>query len=313
MIKDRVTILVVPDAAPGMISFRIPAWGLYALAGVVLAGLVGLGTAVFQHAAAVRSEERIAALVAENRALEGEIGAVRESVARVGGRLAELAALEREVRIAADLAAIDPEVRRVGIGGAAPAPAADLPGAAVGATSTDRMEIAAARRNIEGLLRQARFQRESLTEVAEALAHRGEALARTPSILPVPGGTITSQFGKRQNPVTGECGVHQGIDIGGERGAPVLAAAAGRVAFTGVRTGYGLTVEIDHGNGLTTAYSHNTEVMVESGQWVERGQRIASVGSSGRATAPHCHYEVRRNGTPVDPERYLLASRISFD
>ncbi len=313
MIKGRVTILVIPRSDSGMLSFRAPAWALYLFAGVFLAGLVGLGTAFFHHAACVRRDERIAALVGENGALQGELGEVRESVARLGGRLAELAALEREIRVAADLAAIDPEVRRAGVGGAVPTSTADRSDPASRLPAADRTEVAGVRRNVEGLLRQARFQRESLAQVAEALAVRRETLARTPSILPVPGGTITSRFGKRQNPVTGESGIHQGIDIGGDRGAPVLAAAAGRVTFAEARTGYGLTVEIDHGNGLSTVYSHNSEVLVERGDWVERGARIASVGSSGRATAPHCHYEVRRDGAPVDPERYLLFTRILYD
>ncbi len=310
MIKGRVTILVIPRSDSGMLSLRAPAWALYAFAGLFLAGLVGLGTAHFHHAACIRRDERIAALVSENRALQGELGEVRESVVRLAGRLAELASLEREIRVAAELTAIDPEVRRVGVGGAVPTPTADP---ALRLPTPDRTEVAGVRRNVEGLLRQARFQKESLAQVAEALAVRRETLARTPSILPVPGGTITSRFGKRQNPVTGESGIHQGIDIGGDRGAPVLAAAAGRVTFAEARTGYGLSVEIDHGNGLSTVYSHNSEVLVRTGDWVERAARIASLGSSGRATAPHCHYEVRRDGAPVDPERYLLASRILYD
>ena len=251
MFKSRVTILIIPRPDSGILSLRTPAWALYSLAGLFLAGIVGLGSALFHNAACVRRDERIAGLVSENRSLRGEVSDVRELVARLGGRLAELATLEREIRIVADLTAIDPEVRRAGVGGAVASPAPD---GAPGPPADDRTEVADLRRNVDGLLRQARFQKESLAQVAEALVLRKDTLARTPSILPVPGGTITSRFGKRQDPVTGESGLHQGIDIGADRGAPVQAAAAGRVALVGERTGYGLSVEIDHGNGLRTVY-----------------------------------------------------------
>jgi murein DD-endopeptidase MepM/ murein hydrolase activator NlpD len=113
--------------------------------------------------------------------------------------------------------------------------------------------------------------------------------------------------------MTGESGIHQGLDIGSVRGAAVLATAAGRVILAEERTGYGLTVQIDHGNGLHTSYSHNSQVLVHVGERVERGQRIASVGSSGRSTAPHCHYEVVRDGIPIDPARFILNSKIIYD
>lgn len=310
MLKGRVTILIIPRSDTGMISLRAPAWALYLFAFLFLGGLVGLGTSFLQHATVVRRDESIASLVSENRSLRSDLAEVKESAARLGGRLAELATLEREIRIAADLTAIDPEVRRVGVGGPIAVPAVQ---AALGAPGNERPGTAQTRRSVETLIRQARFQKESLAEVAEALALRKETLARTPSIFPVPGGTITSRFGKRQDPVTGESGLHQGVDIGSGRGAAVLATAAGRVVLAEERTGYGLTVQLDHGNGLRTSYSHNSKVFIGVGDWVERGERIASVGSSGRATAPHCHYEVIRDGVPIDPERFILTSKIIFD
>jgi murein DD-endopeptidase MepM/ murein hydrolase activator NlpD len=305
---ERLTILIVPQSG-GLISFRAAAGAVYALAGLFLAGLIGLGTAFLQHAACVQRDEAIARLSAEKGALDRDMAAIRESVAQLGGRMAELSALERDVRIAADLTAIDPEVRRVGVGGPGARAPIDLSSraAAVDAPAVDL------RRDVEALMRQARFQRASLGEVASALTVRKESLSRLPSILPVPNGTITSGFGKRKDPVTGEAGVHEGVDVASAFGHRVLATAAGRVVCASTRSGYGLTVEIDHGNGLRTSYSHCSEALVRVGDWVERGHAIAAVGSSGRATAPHCHYEVRRDGAPVDPERFILSSKIVLD
>lgn len=301
---DRLTILIIPRSDSSIVSFRTAASVVYLVAGLFFVGLIGLGTAIFQHAACVRRDEAIARLASEKAALTRDVGEIRESFISLSGRMAELATLERDVRIAADLTAIDPEMRRVGIGGPV-VPTRERIGDATAAADL--------RRDVDALIRQARFQRESLTEVADALTLRKESLARTPSILPVPGGTITSAFGKRKDPVTGEPGIHEGVDVASEFGDKVVATAAGRVMADSSRSGYGLMIEIDHGNGLRTHYCHCSKILVRNGQWVVRGETIAEVGSTGRATAPHCHYEVHRDGEPVDPARFILSSTIILD
>ena len=118
-------------------------------------------------------------------------------------------------------------------------------------------------------------------------------------------GEITSAFGWRTHPVFGDARFHSGIDISGDYGLPVVAAASGRVSYADWIEGYGYAVMIDHGGGVETLYGHNEELCVSEGQYVEQGQMIAFCGSTGYSTGPHCHFEVRENGEPVDPLNYL--------
>lgn len=133
-------------------------------------------------------------------------------------------------------------------------------------------------------------------------------LARTPSIWPV-GGVVTSTFGWRTSPFGDGSELHSGIDIAIHAGAPVVATADGRVTQSGPTGGYGNLVQIDHGNGLTTLYGHNSQVAVTVGQQVKKGQVISYAGSTGRSTGPHVHYEIRQHDTAIDPWRYLVSNR----
>ena len=130
----------------------------------------------------------------------------------------------------------------------------------------------------------------------------------TPSIWPVDG-KLESGFGGRRNPFGGSSyELHTGQDIVAASGTPVVAGAKGTVAFVGWQNGYGRLVVIDHGGGLTTRYGHLSEADVVQGQEVGRGEFIGRVGSTGRSTGPHLHYEVRINDEPVDPLQYLLGT-----
>ena len=119
------------------------------------------------------------------------------------------------------------------------------------------------------------------------------------------GGPITSPFGWRVHPITGASRFHSGIDIGGDYGDTIHAAGAGIVSYAGWISGYGYAVIIDHGGGISTLYGHNQALLVSEGQSVSQGQAIAECGSTGNSTGPHCHFEVRVDGEPVDPMGYL--------
>jgi murein DD-endopeptidase MepM/ murein hydrolase activator NlpD len=122
---------------------------------------------------------------------------------------------------------------------------------------------------------------------------------------PVHQGFISSSFGQRQDPFTGEEAVHKGVDFAGSRGDEVVAVAAGVVTWSGERAGYGKLVEISHGNGYTTRYAHNEKTLINVGDAVTRGEPIALMGSTGRSTGPHVHFEVLRNGRQVDPVTFI--------
>ncbi len=132
----------------------------------------------------------------------------------------------------------------------------------------------------------------------------------TPSVWPVVG-RLDSGFGGRRNPFGGSSfEFHSGQDIHATYGDPVVAGASGKVTFVGSQNGYGQLIVIDHGGGLTTRYGHLSHIDVAEGQTVERAQFIGRVGSSGRSTGPHLHYEIRINDEPVDPLQYLLTSAV---
>jgi len=122
---------------------------------------------------------------------------------------------------------------------------------------------------------------------------------------PVAKGFISSYFGERADPFDGLEAFHKGVDFAGSAGSPVTAVAAGVVTWAGERTGYGKLVEINHGDGFTTRYAHNERTLVTVGQTVKRGESVALMGSTGRSTGPHVHFEVLRNGRQVDPLSFI--------
>ena len=146
--------------------------------------------------------------------------------------------------------------------------------------------------------------RQMQKSVAANPARHGSTSTTTPSSWPV-NGTITSNFGYRGNPIGGGTGFHEGLDIAVDYGTPVRATAAGKVSMAGWVDGYGNLVEIDHGNGFTTRYGHNSMLLVVVGQAVQAGDIVALAGSTGRSTGPHVHYEVRVNGSPANPLLFL--------
>jgi murein DD-endopeptidase MepM/ murein hydrolase activator NlpD len=118
-------------------------------------------------------------------------------------------------------------------------------------------------------------------------------------------GYITSGFGTRTDPFRGGLAHHMGIDFDAHTGDPVASAAGGVVVFAGVKSGYGNVVEVDHGNGYSTLYGHNSRLVVRVGDIVRAGQTVARAGSTGRSTGPHVHFEVHVNGRPVNPRKFL--------
>ena len=126
---------------------------------------------------------------------------------------------------------------------------------------------------------------------------------------PVQKGWISSPYGQRTDPFSGKLGMHNGLDFAGAEGSNVVAVAAGVVTWTGSKNGYGQMVEISHGDDYVTRYAHNKENLVQPGDVVHKGETIALMGSSGRSTGAHVHYEVYKHGRPVDPSSYVARTR----
>jgi murein DD-endopeptidase MepM/ murein hydrolase activator NlpD len=148
-----------------------------------------------------------------------------------------------------------------------------------------------------------RRQSSQLDALQFLMANRQLESDLTPTGWPVRKGWISSRFGERKDPFTGERERHRGLDFAGTRGTEVLSVASGVVTWAATRNGYGKTVEIDHGNGYRTRYAHSEKLTVQAGDHVMAGQVIALMGSSGRASAPHVHFEVMKDGTQINPAR----------
>jgi len=129
-----------------------------------------------------------------------------------------------------------------------------------------------------------------------------------PSGRPIVKGWISSYYGMRTHPLSGRREMHKGMDFAGKLGGPVIAVAKGVVTYAGKRYGYGQVIDIAHGNGYTTRYAHNSRLLVSVGDTVEKGFQIAEIGSSGRSTGPHVHFEVLKNGRETNPVRFIRAA-----
>jgi murein DD-endopeptidase MepM/ murein hydrolase activator NlpD len=126
-----------------------------------------------------------------------------------------------------------------------------------------------------------------------------------PSGRPIAEGWLSSRYGKRNDPFTGKQDFHKGLDFAGKKGSEVIVVGDGVVSWAGKRTGYGNLIEVNHGNGYITRYGHNERHLVEVGEKVKKGQQIALMGSTGRSTGPHVHFEVLQNGKTVNPSKYI--------
>ena len=154
-------------------------------------------------------------------------------------------------------------------------------------------------------IKQSQLEEQDAMDLWARLSEKKDILFSTPSLTPTRG-WLSSRFGYRLSPFTNRTSMHNGVDIAAPPGTPVVATADGRVIFEGYERGYGNVIVVDHGYGVVTRYGHNAENKVHVGQKVKRGQPIATVGNTGRSTGPHLHYEIRKDGIPVNPITYFL-------
>lgn len=168
-------------------------------------------------------------------------------------------------------------------------------------------------RELDFMARELAAGEERLQMLDTMLTQRNGVKEAMPSLTPVDHPFQSSSFGWRRHPVTGRHSMHEGLDFAAPRGAPIVAASGGVVTEARYVPGYGKMVEIDHGNGLATRYAHASSISVKLGEVVTKGQQIARVGSTGRSTGPHLHYEVRIAGHPLDPTLFMVGAKSDED
>jgi murein DD-endopeptidase MepM/ murein hydrolase activator NlpD len=158
---------------------------------------------------------------------------------------------------------------------------------------------------ILNLDKQLASREEQLDVLEEVIMNRQLRSESKPRGRPITKGWTSSYYGKRTDPFTGKLAMHKGMDFAGKEGSEVISVASGVVTWSGNRFAYGKLIEVNHGSGYVTRYGHNAELLVEVGETVVKGQAIATMGSTGRSTGPHVHFEVLKNGKQVNPSKYV--------
>jgi murein DD-endopeptidase MepM/ murein hydrolase activator NlpD len=259
-----------------------------AAAAVVLAlGLAGLIT---DYVLTNLDQNELERLQVENLSQREELHRLVVKLEDLRQEIVVLAQNDAKVRVMAKLSAPKSD-SMVGVGG--PATQEDV-----------NREFSVIQQRIDEVRRQIDLRRESQEEIQGILNDQRSLLAAKPGGWPVKG-WLTSSFGMRRDPFNGRRKMHEGLDIAARTGTSVTATADGIVSSVKTEPGYGKVVILDHGYGYRTIYGHNSRYYVKVGQRVRRGERIAAVGNTGRSTGSHVHYEIRLNGVPVNPRKYL--------
>lgn len=327
MESERLSLILVSDETSPIrrmdvrrSTVRRAVWAAGVTALLLLAALVDWVMVRLEHP----ELERLRQVTAEQQA---RIDSFDETVAEVEATLGRVREFERKVRTIANLPGsaasggagvveVGPSeggdldgqggeaVEAMPTGAGIPPSSSRAAGKARAAAGSEE-QLALLRGEVKRLGHVADQRQLSLQELVTQLEDKHQRLASSPAIWPAQG-WLTSRFGTRISPFTGKRQFHAGIDVAGERGTPVLATANGKVVFSGAKGPLGKTVILDHGHGIRTHYGHNHELFVKRGEKVERGQKIASLGNSGRSTGPHLHYTVEVRGKAVNPLDYIF-------
>nr|WP_255665492.1 MULTISPECIES: M23 family metallopeptidase [Myxococcus] len=293
--------MVIPDHDAPVKRYTIQRSFLMQV-GMGLMLVVGLGAGASIHyfqVAADASENRI--LRDENLTLRSQLKSVRERIEHIGSTLDRVERFDQKLRAMTLLS--DPQ-RNLAMGPTEPearVPTTDTQFTQLTTTETPKLLMG----RLDKLSAEATRQEQSLQELQAYFQDQKSLLASTPSVWPARG-WVTSDFGQRVDPYTADRVMHSGLDIAAPHGKEVYAPSDGTVVFAGLEGGYGNVIVVDHGYGIKTRYGHLAKMLVKAGDRVKRGALIAAVGNTGRSTGPHLHYEVRVNGIPQNPRKFIL-------
>jgi murein DD-endopeptidase MepM/ murein hydrolase activator NlpD len=276
-----------------------------ALFGMLLSLLVMLGSVAAYHWVFLQGVrqgwpgfESVARIVTQGEVDSKELY-MRENLSAMARKLGEMQARMMQIESLGE--------RVAGLAGLKPEEFKPQPGAGGALVSGRDLSLAELMQAMEQLDRSSGAGVDWLTVVESRLFDQKIQQTLVPTEEPVTGGRVGSPFGFRIDPITGRSALHTGLDFPADIGTPIVAAAGGVVVVQDLHPAYGNMVEVDHGNNLITRYAHASRVLVKKGDIVKRGQKIAEVGSTGRSTGPHLHFEVWVSGVVQDPSRFLAA------
>jgi murein DD-endopeptidase MepM/ murein hydrolase activator NlpD len=290
MARPHHTVIFVPHARAKLRKWQVTNLEIAAVAGSFLVLTLAAAFVLWFHFRTGINPEEISRLKRENEKLREVNQSFESSMKKLQQRLVDYEDRTRRLAIVAG-------VENLGVGGDAGANGE----AGVGGGTVNEASPA----ELAAMDSRARQLAGRLDTVESKLEERVRWISSTPAIAPVRG-ILTSGFGYRADPMTGERGIHQGLDIAASAGQPVHASADGIVTQAGEVSGLGRAVYLAHGYGLVTRYGHMSRVDVRPGQRIKRGDVLGLVGNTGRSTGYHLHYEVRLDGSPVNPLGYIL-------
>lgn len=306
MAKKFYTILVLPDASSQIRRFHIAKPILNTLA--MTAGLIFIAFLFLIYQAVGHTGHMLE--LRQLRTTSNEQANLLQKFERLENQMVQLREFDLRLRTAAGLEVKDAESSIVGVGGADTLSSSALLVAAVAHQASPANPSTGIRTdNLGGefdrLSREMNDRNKSFQGLIGSLETKRSLLASTPTIWPVKG-WLTAGFGQRRSPFTGQRQMHEGVDIANTVGTPVIASADGIVTYTGPLGGFGDVVSVDHGHKISTFYAHLQQHKVAQGQRVRRGDVIGLVGTTGRVTGPHLHYEIQVNEVSVDPTKYVI-------
>ncbi len=254
--------------------------------------------------------KRLATLRNQNKQLVTRINDINNRISLLTDQMISVNRKDQALRTYADLPLIDEDIRKVGVGGVLNPEISSLNYLLPASNVT----IAEVDFNLDAIERALNLELASLDEIYDSFKAKKDMLQHVPTIRPLLRGYITSGFGERNDPFTGNLKDHLGIDIVTKKGEPIFATADGVISDARMDSpSFGVTIQIDHGYGYQTRYAHLSKLLVRKHQKVMRGQKIGEVGSTGRSQSPHLHYEVIKNGVRKDPaQKYFYLSEQDF-
>lgn len=301
MSLKKVTIVILPDGVNSVKQIKIPKvlLGLLFVFIFTFAGFLVWGSVDYYKVKSQVPEQ--AKLIEENRQKEAQLVALTDKIDKINHKMVELIEFDNKLKIMADLEPGEDNAQFLGIGG----PDSTVMDSDYSIENAHKKLVRLMHQSLDNLDTAISVETEEKNELYQFLENQKSILACRPSIWPAKGWT-NDGFGYRKSPFTGKKEFHQGLDISARKGTPVIAPADGYVSFVGKSNSFGNYITISHGYGYKTRYGHLSKALVTKGQAVKRGEQIALIGSTGRSTGPHLHYEVHRNNVPVDPKIYIL-------
>ncbi len=309
------SITILQRSPQGMRSIKLRNWFLYSIVTFLIMLPLFSGVSGYYYANSIDKTAKVEQLTIDNwekeikaqwAELESAKQASQQQINALTARLGMLQAHVRRLDAAGErilsISGIDASEFNFGANPSVGGPEKKL--------NSEALSVNHLRRSFEEINLSLQSKEQQLKVLESLLMDKHMGVERYISGRPTTKGWLSSFYGKRNDPFTGKPAWHAGIDFAGKEGDIIIATAAGVVSWVGKRSGYGLLIEINHGDGLITRYGHNKTAKVKKGAVVKKGQGIAIMGNTGRSTGAHVHYEVIKNGRPTDPTPYVNRHKI---